>query len=373
MRVPSAMFRLPFPCSNSLPRTSFSLRCSNYQVRKYAMHRDSANLNSPSHLSQSLDTKHNRSSARPDTVGPFQLGISQQTLRSNEKVKKWSQLSTGGKVVRTASQTKNLTVILVGAGLAALLIYTITSELYSSNSPTNLFKDACERIQHNPRVLKYLNGPLTFYNNPPSLVRPRHRNRHVTSQVFIDANGQEHMIMTFYIQGRMEGATQLPSEIGYYETLSHWTQEKLAHLPELSLDEAMAWTKDQAEGLWGRSKQTFKYLSGAPVAPPPLPNSTEQEKQVEQLEENKGWSIAGMFSSLKGSRGGPELFTKVDSRSFTEGEVHADLIRNNEGYFVFRYLLVDIPNTRDSNPIRVFVERAPGVRDNEPVMRWIAH
>lgn len=30
-------------------------------------------------------------------------------------------------------------------------------------------------------------------------------------------------------------------------------------------------------------------------------------------------------------------------------------------------------DTRDANPIRVFVERAPGVRDNESVMRWIAH
>lgn len=66
------------------------------------------------------------------------------------------------------------------------------------------------------------------------------------------------------------------------------------------------------------------------------------------------------------------------------------MLQNSEGYFVFRYLLVDIPSklsycsrglvsetkvpgTRDSNPIRVFVERAPGVRDNEPVMRWISH
>jgi import inner membrane translocase subunit TIM21 len=26
--------------------------------------------------------------------------------------------------------------------------------------------------------------------------------------------------------------------------------------------------------------------------------------------------------------------------------------------------------SRDPNRVRVFVERAPGVRDNEPVMRW---
>lgn len=133
--------------------------------------------------------------------------------------------------------------------------------------------------------------------------------------------------MTFYIQGRPDGATPLPSEVGYYEAFSHWMHEKLTHLPELSLDEAMAWTKDQAEGLWERAKQTFKYLSGAPVAPPPLPNSTEQEKQAEKREENKGWNFAGMFSSIKGSRGGPESLAKLDHRTFMEGEVHADLVR----------------------------------------------
>ncbi|KXN83604.1 Mitochondrial import inner membrane translocase subunit tim21 [Leucoagaricus sp. SymC.cos] len=380
MSVPSALLRSALRCPWNLSRACFSMQCSTYQVRNFATHRESVNLGSRApHLSQSLDTGRSRSSARPDTVGPFQLGISQQALRGGEKVKKWSELSTGGKVMRTASQTKNLTVILIGAGLATLLIYTITSEMYSSNSPTNLFKDASERIKCNPRarhsihaVLKYLNGPLTFHNNPPSLVRPRHRNRHVTSQVFVDAHGNEHMIMTFYIQGRPEGSTPLPSEIGYYEAFSHWVQEKSTHLPELSLDEVIVWTRDRVETLWERSRQTFKYLSGAPVAAPPLPDSMEQGKQAEKREEERKWSFTGMFSSIKGSRGGPDAFAKVDNRTFTEGEVHADLVRNSRGYFVFRYLLVDIPNTRDPNPVRVFVERAPGVRDNEPVMRWVA-
>ncbi|KAF5356024.1 hypothetical protein D9756_004200 [Leucocoprinus leucothites] len=382
MSLPSSLLRTSFRCPSSLPHARFSLKCLNTRVRKLATQRDNVNLDTQrSPLSQSLDTGRSRSSARPESIGPFQLGISQQALRSGEKAKKWSELSTGGKVVRTASQTKNLAVILIGAGLASLLIYTITSEMYSSNSPTNLFKDACERIKRNPRarhnvpVFKYLNGPLTFHNNPPSLVRPRHRNRHVTSQIFVDAHGHEHMIMTFYIQGRLEGSTPLPSEIGYYEAFSHWIQEKAVHIPELSLDEAIGWTKDRAESMWERSKQTFKYLSGAPVSAPPLPSPTEQDKQTGKREQEKSWSFAGMFSSLKGPQVGSEPFTssRVDNRTFTEGEVHADLVRNSDGYFVFRYLLVDIPNTRDSNPVRVFVERGPGVRDNEPVMRWNAH
>jgi hypothetical protein len=53
--------------------------------------------NQQPHLSQSLDTGRGRSSTRPDSVGPFQLGISHQGLRNGEKAKKWSELSTGGK------------------------------------------------------------------------------------------------------------------------------------------------------------------------------------------------------------------------------------------------------------------------------------
>ena len=47
-------------------------------------------------LAESLDTKQ-RSEAKQDHVGPFQLGLSPSALRKGEKVQKWSELSTGGK------------------------------------------------------------------------------------------------------------------------------------------------------------------------------------------------------------------------------------------------------------------------------------
>ena len=66
--------------------------------RRYATRRDNLDFSEPgSLLSHSLDT--NRSEAKHDTVGPFQLGLSQTALRKGEKVPKWSELSTGGKGV----------------------------------------------------------------------------------------------------------------------------------------------------------------------------------------------------------------------------------------------------------------------------------
>jgi import inner membrane translocase subunit TIM21 len=47
-------------------------------------------------LAESLDTKQ-RSEAKQDHAGPFQLGLSPSALRKGEKVQKWSELSTGGK------------------------------------------------------------------------------------------------------------------------------------------------------------------------------------------------------------------------------------------------------------------------------------
>ncbi|GLB36445.1 putative TIM21 [Lyophyllum shimeji] len=336
--------------------------------RKYATHRDTDATQS-SQLSHSLDTKQ-RAVPRGDSVGPFHLGLAQSSLKKGERVKKWSELSTGGKVMRTTARTTNLAVILLGASLSALLVYSLTSELFSKNSPTVLYGEACERIKTSPEVAKYFRGPLSFHNNPPSAVRPRHRNRHVISQIMVDANGQEHMIMTFYVEGRQPGEDSTPSEVSYLEKASDWMHDRLSALSELTLDESIQWTKETARNTWDRTIRLFKYLSGAPV-PPPSPPSHPANVPEPQKEKTSVWNFAGVFSALRGSKAGhSEPKHAPDGRVFTEGQVHGSFIRNKDGYFVFRYLLIDSPNSRDPNRARIFVERAPGVRDNEPVMLW---
>ena len=57
--------------------------------------------------------------------------------------------------MRATARTTNLTVILFGAGLTTVLIYALTSELFSRNSPTVLYNEACERIKSSPRVCEY--------------------------------------------------------------------------------------------------------------------------------------------------------------------------------------------------------------------------
>ncbi|KAK0465272.1 TIM21-domain-containing protein [Desarmillaria tabescens] len=350
-------------CRTVIVSPSFSIKSRPFlrrNARFYATHRDTPDL------SQSLDTRRQR--VRPaESAGPFQLGVSQSSFGSEEKVKKWSELSATGKVKRTTARTTNLTVILFGAGLSAVLVYCLTSELFSKNSPTVLHNDACERLKASPQVAKYLHGPLTFHNNPPSLGRPRHRNHHVTSEIMLDSTGREHMFLNFFVQGRPLGEVKSESK---YEAVTGWIRDASTSISELTIDGATEWMKDQKIYLSEQFKRVFRYLTGAPAPPLSQPAFASADTGSKEKEESTVWQFAGMFSSLRRSRGNTE--PPADGRVFTDGEVHAELVMNNDGYFVFRYILVDIPNSREQHPIRVFVERTGGVREHEPVKRWYA-
>jgi len=345
--------------------------------RQYATHRDPSNthppLNSSSLLSQALNQKQKRFQ-REDSVGPFQLGLSQPSYDAVSS-KKWSELSPKDKAIRATARTTNLTVILFGAGLTAILVYALTSELFSRNSPTVLYEEACQRIRSSSRVAKHLPGPLVFHNNPPSVLRPRHRNRHVSSQIVLDSGGREHMLLNFYIQAN----PHLPdSRTSYFQTISSWVTDAVTNLPELSWQEAKDSAMRHSRETVGSAKDLFRYLSGDPV--PPQPGSThvvfpEPLKQGLPTDDKKSfWSgVAGLFGSLRGgSRTGPQEGTAEAGygKVWHEGEVHADLVRDDSGYFVFRYILIDIPSSQIRNSLRVFVERADGVRENEQVVRW---
>jgi len=82
-----------YPLRQMTPRISTQIAVFKFAVnRSYATHRSNAS----DLLSQTLDVK--RGSRREDTVGPFVLGVP-PSQQSAENVKRWSELSTGGKGV----------------------------------------------------------------------------------------------------------------------------------------------------------------------------------------------------------------------------------------------------------------------------------
>ena len=169
--VSRILFResLALPTCAHKGRTFFAVKCA----RHFATHRDTPTyaqpgVSSSSLLSQALDQRQ-RGARREDSVGPFQLGLSQSSVGEGT-TRKWSELSPKGKgqslhfvsvsrkfsnvisAMRATARTTNLTVILFGAGLTTVLVYALTSELFSKNSPTVLYNETCERINASSRV-----------------------------------------------------------------------------------------------------------------------------------------------------------------------------------------------------------------------------
>ncbi|KZT06345.1 uncharacterized protein LAESUDRAFT_726178 [Laetiporus sulphureus 93-53] len=326
-------------------------------------------------LSRTLDRKQ-QTVQREDYVGPFQLGLISPTPRDGAKEKKWSELTTAGKVARTTARTSNLAVILLGAGLSAVLIYALTSELFSKNSATVLYGQACEKIKGSSKLAQYLQAPLIFHNNPPTALRPRHRNHLVSSQIVLDSDGKEHMLLHFYVEGRPPGTatSSAESEEPFVDIVVHWTKDTVDNLSKMTYDDFVNTVEARADAMKEAAKEMFRFLSGQPASrsePEPEPLKPIVKEEVEE----KGWAsgFTGLFSGLRGSsRSSTESGAEAQSgrRLYDEGEVHVDLVMNDQGYFEFRYLLVDIPNSRSWSAKRVFVERADGVKVNEAVMSW---
>ncbi|KAH8100454.1 TIM21-domain-containing protein [Cristinia sonorae] len=373
--------RIRIPCCNQFSRIPIKPNCRGVHFhavkikvpnpvgwRTFATHRDPTTTSSL--LSNALDQKQ-RAARREDNVGPFQLGLIPPTPRDDVKVKKWSELSTSGKVLRSTARTSNAIVIVFGAGLFAVLVYALTSEMFSPNSPTVLYGKACDLIKASPRVAKYLQGPLSFHNNPSTGIRPRHRNHHLSSQIAVDSQGREHMLLNFYVKGQPPGSTSTAEDESYLDSAVRWTKDTRDALSKGTLDELAVSARERVEQVLDRCKHLFKFLSGDSVLPRDVPPAAPEVKEAKK---ESDWlsGLTGVFSGIKGPTAAhSEHFEDpVTGPTDTDGEVHADLVMNDQGYFEFRYILIDIPDSHARNPKRVFVVRTDGVRETERVMRW---
>lgn len=193
------------------------------------------------------------------------------------------------------------------------------------------------------QVARYLHGPLTFHNNPPSAIRPRHRNRHVSSYIRSDKSGREHMFLHFYIQGSQPGTKIADASEGYLDSMIHWTSDGFSRLSNVSFDDVVDGVRARAAGVAESSKTLFRFLSGEPTSTPSPSQPPSREHAPAEREPSSVWSFAGLFSGIKAKRHGGGL-DAADGRVFLEGEAHAELVRNDQGYFDFKDLIVEIPS-----------------------------
>ena len=183
----------------------------------------------------------------------------------------------------------------------------------------------------------------------------------MSSQIYVDQTGREHMRLHFFVQGREPGSAS-SSEDGYFARTVAWAQQSFSNVSEMSLDEIVDDMKSRANGVFDSCRGIFRFLSGESGPSHQSPTATVSEAVEEPRP--KGWlsNVTGMFSGIKSTSS-----TSSESKSLyngpmaTEGEVHADLVmvsgqftltseiianhypQNDSGYFEFRHLTVDIP------------------------------
>lgn len=125
------------------------------------------------------------------------------------------------------------------------------------------------------------------------------------------------MFLTFFVSSSPSTSSS--------STISDRVEQAWEKVSEMSFDQAVISAKDKIEG-WGEGALTaVRYLVGKPVPNVPVVNGSG-EKEVAKEDKKGAWSLVGLFSSLHSSRGEDGSLPGTKGQ-FTEGEVHAELIR----------------------------------------------
>lgn len=108
----------------------------------------------------------------------------------------------GERIKENTKTASYMGVIVLGVGVTGALFYTVLKELWSSNSPNNVYSAALDRCVNDPRIQDQLGAPIKGFGEETR----RGRRQHVAHTVF-ERNGIPHMRMQFYIQGIRNKAT----------------------------------------------------------------------------------------------------------------------------------------------------------------------
>ncbi|KAH8298101.1 hypothetical protein KR018_006830 [Drosophila ironensis] len=118
-----------------------------------------------------------------------------------------SQVSTDvrpiGEKIKENTKTASYTAIIVaGLGVTCVMFFAIFRELFSCESPNNIYAEALNRVVEDPRVQDAIGAPIKGFGETSR----RGRRQHVAHSSY-ERNGKPHMRMQFYVQGLRNKAT----------------------------------------------------------------------------------------------------------------------------------------------------------------------
>ncbi|EST07595.1 Mitochondrial import inner membrane translocase subunit Tim21 [Kalmanozyma brasiliensis GHG001] len=305
---------------------------------------------------------------------------SQPTLidRATGQGKPWSQLKTGQKVARATVQSSRATLIFGGGALTFVLIYALTSELFAKNSPTVIYADACKRVQKSAEIGNHLLMPYRFRTSPtvesgssdfsplnPPSVKDRRRSRSVPSVSFTDERtGEEKMLLRFWIGAREKGEEWSIWDTARYEIVEagKWTGRKIM--------EGGEWLGEQLGVDLGSHYDADGDKEAGSIASTSSSGAEANAPSDNVLSRTWSSALGGIGSVVRSSTEAitstltsptaPKSRRSSEPGTWSTGEVHAELVKDQDGTLQYRTLFVDVPNSQAFMRQRVWIVRKPG-------------
>lgn len=113
----------------------------------------------------------------------------------------WTDLSGSEKVGRAAQQTVNFGMVILGLVLTGGVGYVLYTEVFSLDSKTSYYNRAVDRIKKDPRCLELLGDSRKIVAFGEETGNKWRRARPIASTASKDANGNDHLMIQFNIQG----------------------------------------------------------------------------------------------------------------------------------------------------------------------------
>ncbi|ERT02606.1 import inner membrane translocase subunit tim-21, mitochondrial [Sporothrix schenckii 1099-18] len=113
----------------------------------------------------------------------------------------WTELSGREKTARAAQQTFNLGMVIVGVVLTGGVCYFLYTEVFSPSSKVSNFNRAVDRIRSDHRVTDLLGDGRKITAHGEETSNKWRRARPIASTERTDAQGTEHFVMHFHLDG----------------------------------------------------------------------------------------------------------------------------------------------------------------------------
>ncbi|GAP87276.1 putative mitochondrial import inner membrane translocase subunit TIM21 [Rosellinia necatrix] len=113
----------------------------------------------------------------------------------------WSELSVVEKASRATQQSFNFGLVIVGLVLTGGVGYFLYQDVFSPDSKTAYFNRAVDRIKKNPVCLGVLGEANKIVAHGDETANKWRRSRPIMSTLQTDAQGNDHLVMNFYVEG----------------------------------------------------------------------------------------------------------------------------------------------------------------------------